>query len=173
MNNRNSNYSDMGGLDKIYIVTAGDYSDYHIEAVFSTKEKAKEFVQHNGMKYRIKEYALDGKPDLGVKIWYVSIDIDNNKVINAEVCIMKGSEFELKDECVIRSFLREKRCSLYIETDTMNRAIKIAKERYFALKSNQYIWDKMNTKKKVQTSYSRTGRIEYPFFNFVTNEFSY
>lgn len=27
---------------KIYIVTSGDYSDYRIDAVFTTKEKAEE-----------------------------------------------------------------------------------------------------------------------------------
>lgn len=31
-------------MEKVYIVTSGDYSDYAIEAVFSTREKAEEFV---------------------------------------------------------------------------------------------------------------------------------
>ena len=44
---------------KIYIVTSGEYSDYTIERVFSTKEKANEFIQQHGTDYRIEEYVVD------------------------------------------------------------------------------------------------------------------
>ena len=33
--------------ERIYIVTWGDYSGYHIKAVFSTQEKASEFISAN------------------------------------------------------------------------------------------------------------------------------
>lgn len=32
-------------MAKIYIVTSGDYSDYRVNAVFSTREKAEEYIQ--------------------------------------------------------------------------------------------------------------------------------
>ena len=32
-------------MDKVYIVTSGDYSDYHIERVFQSKEKAEAYVR--------------------------------------------------------------------------------------------------------------------------------
>ena len=35
-------------MEKVYIVTDGDYSDYRIVAVFSTEEKAKEYIQTTG-----------------------------------------------------------------------------------------------------------------------------
>jgi len=54
---------------KVYVLTAGDYSDYHIVGVFSTKEKAQEFkklfpAEWNDEYYDddydgIKEYDLD------------------------------------------------------------------------------------------------------------------
>lgn len=49
---------------KIYIVTDGDYSDYGIRAVFSTKEKAEEYCKHYQAlsKYnepQIEEWVMD------------------------------------------------------------------------------------------------------------------
>ena len=34
-------------MNKVYIVTEGDYSDYHIEACFTTNEKAKEYIENS------------------------------------------------------------------------------------------------------------------------------
>ena len=57
-------------LSKIYIVTEGDYSDYHIEACFSTKQKAQEYIKNskkvNGSWYypKIEEWELDGNSDI-------------------------------------------------------------------------------------------------------------
>lgn len=33
-------------MNKIYIVTSGNYEDYGINACFSTKAKAQEFIKH-------------------------------------------------------------------------------------------------------------------------------
>ena len=46
-------------MAKIYIVTSGEYSDYTIDAVFSTKEKAEEYVQQYGTNYRVEDYDID------------------------------------------------------------------------------------------------------------------
>jgi hypothetical protein len=44
-------------MDKIWIVTDGDYSDYHIVGVFSTEERANEFVEvESGV---VEEYMID------------------------------------------------------------------------------------------------------------------
>lgn len=45
-------------MSKVYIVTEGEYSDYRIEACFSTKEKAQEFVK-NAKKLESKYYHPD------------------------------------------------------------------------------------------------------------------
>lgn len=34
-------------MSKVYIVTEGDYSDYHIEACFTTKEQAEEYIKNS------------------------------------------------------------------------------------------------------------------------------
>ncbi len=54
---------------KVYIVTTGNYEDYIIEAVFSTEEKAKEYVKEKEaslLPYKdnsldIEEYEIDNK----------------------------------------------------------------------------------------------------------------
>jgi hypothetical protein len=44
---------------KVYVVTDGDYSDYHIVSVFSTGEKAKEFIEKMCKEGIIEEYDID------------------------------------------------------------------------------------------------------------------
>lgn len=57
-------------MSKIYVVTEGDYSDYHIEACFSTKKKAQEYIKnakkvHESYYYpRIEEWELDSNSDI-------------------------------------------------------------------------------------------------------------
>ena len=50
-------------MSKVYIVTSGEYSDYDIDRVFSTEEKAKEWVDvitsMYGGNYNIEPYELD------------------------------------------------------------------------------------------------------------------
>lgn len=58
-------------MEKIYIITSGEYSDYGIDCCFSTQEKAKEFLEfinkekgNAWSKYRIEEYPLDITPKI-------------------------------------------------------------------------------------------------------------
>lgn len=54
---------------KVFIVTDGIYSNYHIEAVFSTKEKASAYCALHG--YDFEEYEVDAvKIDGTVKVYY-------------------------------------------------------------------------------------------------------
>lgn len=57
-------------MSKVYIVTSGEYSDYGIEACFSTKKKAQEYVNnakklHSKYYYQdIEEWDLDSNSDI-------------------------------------------------------------------------------------------------------------
>ena len=71
--------------NKVYLVTAGDYSDYHVEAVFSEKRGAELFAATKNdsddyYEYRIEEYELDpAKFDGSVKTQYLyTIDVRGN-----------------------------------------------------------------------------------------------
>lgn len=45
-------------MDKVYIVTSGDYSDYHIERVFKSKEKAEAYVRARNKFLAIETFDL-------------------------------------------------------------------------------------------------------------------
>ena len=45
-------------MDKVYIVTSGDYSDYHIERVFQSKEKAEAYVRARNKFLTIETFDL-------------------------------------------------------------------------------------------------------------------
>lgn len=56
-------------MGKVYIVTEGEYSDYRIEACFSTKKKAQEYIKNakqvNHNYYpEIEEWDLDSNSDI-------------------------------------------------------------------------------------------------------------
>ena len=144
---------------KIYIVTSGEYSDYTIERVFSTKEKANEFIQQHGTDYRIEEYVVDEeKVKKEEKIWDVEIDIDDNSVIQS---IPRNFLCREEGTCEYHEYFWNDVVDLCVKADSMDKAIKIAKERYFAIKSNDYIWSTL----------TKRENINKVFFNIHTNEF--
>lgn len=144
---------------KIYIVTSGCYSDYTIERVFSTKEKANEFIQQHGTDYRIEEYVVDEeKVKKEEKIWDVEIDIDDNSVIQS---IPRNFLCREEGTCEHHEYFQNDVVDLYVKADSMDKAIKIAKERYFAIKANDYIWSTL----------TKRENINKVFFNIHTNEF--
>ena len=62
-------------MTSIYVLTEGDYSDYHIVGVYSTKELAEE-AQSLYKDSQIEEYDLDNIPEHppGMKAWFVRIN---------------------------------------------------------------------------------------------------
>lgn len=58
-------------MNKVYIVTEGDYSDYHIEACFTTKQKAEEYIE-NSKKVEDSNWYRPG-----LEVW----DLDTNTEI--------------------------------------------------------------------------------------------
>lgn len=72
---------------KAYIVTSGSYSEYHIEAVFSTAELAEEYVARvNGpdewSDRRVEEWDMDEPREAWPGCWKVGID-ETGKVLYA------------------------------------------------------------------------------------------
>ncbi len=86
---------------KIYVVTGGSYSDYHIEAVFTTKELAEAFVNGhdkeknaygNDSDIEIEEWDADVSPKgFFQKVWQVWLDIKTGNMSNVPTF-----EFEVK-----------------------------------------------------------------------------
>ena len=70
---------------KVYIVTSGDYDDYHIDEVFSTKEKAEEYIECFGDKCSIEEYSLDKPIEYKERTWLAMFDIENKELTHCGV----------------------------------------------------------------------------------------
>jgi hypothetical protein len=76
-------------MKKVYVVTSGDKSDHTINAVFSTKELADEYVAKMNTpggdweKPQIEEFVMDAEKDVVVRELYgVEIDVDTGEIKN-------------------------------------------------------------------------------------------
>lgn len=90
---------------KVFIVTSGEYSDYGIDRVFSTEEKAKEWVDiitsMYGGNYSIEQYELDAPiPERKEYLFFESY-IENNTIIKSDF------EFYFADEPSEIKFFRQ------------------------------------------------------------------
>ena len=113
---------------KVYIVTEGVYSDYHIVAVFSDKKLAENFVaKYKGSKrydeVRIEEYNLDVPPEKWDWI-FVRMDREGNVLeywseVSTEPLEPNPSkpEFDIEGNLI-----------LYVNTDSVEKAVKVANE---------------------------------------------
>ena len=126
-------------LDKpktAYVVTSGEYSDYHIDGVFSEKEKADFFADKDNDR-SVEEYDIDDEQMLRQEDWY-------------KVKIYVGESFESKDVSVRKLSYNSKNkpfdavmfsktqenCryfSFYLVAINRGKAKAIALERFHAL----------------------------------------
>ena len=109
----------------LYVVTSGEYSDYKIESIFSTKEKAEKFCslfpEDAFQKPDIEEYELDEYSNKDKKEFSVSMDIDGH--IDRVFQINPGGI--AKESCVFHRDLLHSYCY----ADDTQHAIKITNER--------------------------------------------
>jgi hypothetical protein len=78
-------------MGTIYIVTAGEYSDYHVVSVFDSRDKAESFVEYyndndNWSEAGIEEYELNEHADQvqkGYNYYFVRMQMDGN---TKEIC---------------------------------------------------------------------------------------
>lgn len=149
---------------KIYIVTSGNYSDYRIDAVFSKKENAEEYVQNNGSDYRIEDYELDKPIVNGNKLWLISFNLENGRIEDVTVSNCKKEYY--CDTCKYSPCSFVKHIDFFVEAEVMDKAKKIASERFAAVKANEYILLRL-TRPYTLTGYNK----KYERFNVKTNEF--
>lgn len=124
---------------KLYAVTKGDYSDYHIITLTADKEAAKRIAKmcSNGEydKAEVEEYE-DGKIILGKKLYFVRV-VDGNVDDVAE----DHSDCYLFNTSVFGGFMNRGNEMYYthVLADTGEKAAKIGKDRimkYVAEKEN-------------------------------------
>lgn len=157
---------------KIYIVTSGEYSDYRINAVFSTRKLARDYIQQRGTEYRIEVYNLDEEVVKETKLWRIAFSLVNSSLIEAEAIDYQDKYYKDKkrDTCGIHEgfFSDEIQINFFVDADSMDKAVKIARERLAAIKANEYIWLRLTRPYEI----NRYDRRKYETFNVKTNEFS-
>lgn len=126
---------------KVYIVTSGEYSDYHIDRVFSTKEKAQEYVDHIGSDWRdIEEYNLDEETPRGVFGYGVIFYKDRTQ---AELVDDLGDNIYTRKDTLRWSAGYEPNVTFIVEAKNAPHAVKIASERFMQVKAMQYLFPRL------------------------------
>lgn len=122
---------------KLYAVTKGDYSDYHIITLTASKDAAKKIAKRFSGTYdaKVEEYE-DGEIILGKELYFV-------RMVGGIVddVAESNSEYNLYDTFVSHGTMigGEKMYYTYVLTDTAEKAAKIGKDRimkYIAEKEN-------------------------------------
>ena len=113
---------------KLYAVTKGDYSNYHIITLTQDRETAKKIAKRFSDEYnvaKVEEYE-DGKIILGNYLYFV-------RVVGGIVddVVESDSEYNLYDTFVSYGTMigGEKMYYTYVLTDTAEKAAKIGKDR--------------------------------------------
>ncbi len=119
---------------KVYVATTGEYSDYQIEAIFSTRKKAEEYANfHSVNGLRIEVWLMDvARP---VKQVFVQMAKDGTviRIIGPD---MKDAIDGRGDNRIgFTSFYhlkldgKEKTLGWWVETDSKKRAVKVVNEK--------------------------------------------
>lgn len=150
---------------KVYIIVSGCYSDRSIERVFSTLEKANEYLDMHDDDYYLMEFELDKElPPRKTRIWRIVLELNTKQVKVCEICYERG----LRNMIHFMEDIYKKWYGIefYIESDSRKRAVKVASERYGAVIANE----------KVVYPYLRQSIIEvsygdgYPYYDFTNGE---
>lgn len=116
---------------KLYAVTKGEYSDYHIITLTADKEVAQKIAKRfttgecDYDKAEVEEYE-DGKIILGKKLYFVSVVGGN-----VDEVVEDTSDHWLCDTSVFRGYMDGGKEMYYthVLTDTAEKAAKIGKDR--------------------------------------------
>ena len=117
-------------MDKVFIVTSGCYSDYQIEAVFSTREKAEAYINAKGTDndWEVNECDVDAEStECTDAIYDVSVNITKGD-ISVDSRSERGYNFyaECKD-CFQYNGMHSVR--MWLSSDSLERVKKVASER--------------------------------------------
>ena len=119
-----------------YVVTSGEYSDYHIDGVFSDKEKAVFFADKDDDR-RVEEYDIDDEQMLRQEDWYKVEIYVGESFESKDVSVRKlsyNSENKPFDAVMFSKTQEDSRYySFYLAAVNRDKAKAIALERFHAL----------------------------------------
>ena len=127
-------------MDKVFVVTCGNYSDSRAVAVFSTLQLAAAYIKTAndlrtewGERYDLGVYKLDMPPEKWV---YTVVRMrEDGEVLETQTYVRHGDDNRGDHE----AYDWRKNFYTTVETDDKHRAIKVAKERH-ALIISLDIW---------------------------------
>ena len=119
-----------------YVVTSGEYSDYHIDGVFSDKEKAVFFADKDNDR-SVEEYDIDDEQMLRQEDWYKVEIYVGQSLESKDVSVRKlsyNSENKPFDAVMFSKTQEDRRYfSFYLAAINRGKAKAIALERFHAL----------------------------------------
>lgn len=119
-----------------YVVTSGEYSDYHIDGVFSDKEKADFFADKDNDR-SVEEYDIDDEQMLRQEDWYKVEIYVGQSLESKDVSVRKLSyDSENKPFDAVMFSKTQEDCryfSFYLAAINRGKAKAIALERFHAL----------------------------------------
>ena len=119
-----------------YVVTSGEYSDYHIDGVFSDKEKADFFADKDNDR-SVEEYDIDDEQMLRQEDWYKVEIYVGQSLESKDVSVRKLSyNSENKPFDAVMFSKTQENCryfSFYLAAVNRDKAKAIALERFHAL----------------------------------------
>jgi hypothetical protein len=131
----------------IYAVTTGEYSGYYTVGMFSTKEKAEEYIESMMYpnEYNVEEYTLDElQPDRSEKMFCIRIDYENfNATLFSRDYPNEPRVEGLKNTLQMTD---SGEVQMYIATTDAKRAIKIASERLGQVKAEEWKYPLLHEK---------------------------
>ena len=130
---------------KVYVVTAGYYSDYRIEAIFDSKEKADEYYIHScdNETHEPEEWILNQKEaNKGMKQYCMRSDYDT---VNFKASHIYSEKYEI-EECSNLFYARKSKylkgkwiIDFWVKATNIEQAAKIAAERLAIVKAEEHV----------------------------------
>lgn len=115
-------------MDTVWVVESGEYSDYQIDAIFSTKEKAEEFSSHKS-RSRVVEWELD-KWTPEQASFSVVFDLSGNITGIDETPVL-----DEPSDAVDADGFHDGSIHVRVHRGPREKAIKIASEYYYRLRA--------------------------------------
>lgn len=160
---------------KVYVVTAGCKSDYRIEAIFDSKEKADEYYIYscNSKINEPEEWILNQKEaDKEMKQYCLCSDYDS---VNFKARYINPESSEIK-ECSNLFYARRNRrkkgkwlIDFWVKATNIEQATKIAAERLAIVKAEEHIRFPL-LRHLCGFKYVWWRRERYPLYDFYSGE---
>lgn len=127
---------------KVYLVTEGDYSDYHVIGVYSTQEKANEAKELHMSTNDLEEYEVDHIAEgyvQGMKKYSIVMDRDGNLLESYYYGPVSAAYGRISTATKIHGL---NGFNTHMWAESMEHAVKIANERRVRIIAAN-LWDRM------------------------------